>query len=126
MADSDPRFAPVRAGELDRITLEVSVLSPEQEIHTIDDIELGRHGLIVEQGSRRGLLLPQVPAEHDWDRETFVAQTCLKAGLAHRRMAARRADLHLRGRSVRGRRAIGGPWITSVIPSSALRSVKLA
>ena len=81
VADSDPRFAPVRAGELDRITLEVSVLSPEQEIHTIDDIELGRHGLIVEQGSRRGLLLPQVPAEHDWDRETYVAQTCLKAGL---------------------------------------------
>ena len=60
--------------ELQDITIEVSVLTPEREIHSIDEIELGRHGLIIEQGSRKGLLLPQVPEEHDWDRETFVAQ----------------------------------------------------
>ncbi len=81
VADSDPRFAPVAPVELKDITLEVSVLTPEKEIQSIDEIELGRHGLIVEQGARKGLLLPQVPLEHEWNRETFVAQTCLKAGL---------------------------------------------
>ena len=81
VADSDPRFTPVAPHELQDIALEVSVLTPEREIRSIDEIELGRHGLIVEQGSRKGLLLPQVPTEHDWDRETFVSQTCLKAGL---------------------------------------------
>ena len=81
VADSDPRFDPVQPGELPDISLEVSVLTPEREIASIDEIEIGRHGLIIEQGSRRGLLLPQVPAEHDWNREMFAAQTCLKAGL---------------------------------------------
>ena len=81
VADSDPRFTPVAPHELEDIALEVSVLTPEREIRSIDEIELGRHGLIVEQGSRKGLLLPQVPTEHEWDRETFVSQTCLKAGL---------------------------------------------
>jgi len=81
VADSDPRFTPVAPHELQDIALEVSVLTPEREIRSIDEIELGRHGLIVEQGSRKGLLLPQVPTEHGWDRETFVSQTCLKAGL---------------------------------------------
>ncbi len=82
VADSDPRFDPVQVRELPDITLEVSVLTPEREIASIDEIEIGRHGLIIEQGSRRGLLLPQVPTEHGWDRATFVAQACLKAGLS--------------------------------------------
>jgi AmmeMemoRadiSam system protein A len=82
VADSDPRFDPVRPDELPDISLEVSVLTPEREIALIDEIEVGRHGLIVEQGSLRGLLLPQVPTERGWDRETFVNHTCLKAGLA--------------------------------------------
>jgi AmmeMemoRadiSam system protein A len=82
VADSDPRFDPVEALELADIDIEISVLLPEREIHSIDDIEVGRHGLIVEQGSRRGLLLPQVPTEHGWDRKTFVEHTCLKAGLS--------------------------------------------
>ena len=81
VADSDPRFTPVEPHELKDIILEVSVLTPEREIQSLEEIELGRHGLIIEQGSRKGLLLPQVPEEHDWDRETFVAQACLKAGL---------------------------------------------
>ena len=81
VADSDPRFDPVQPGELPHISVEVSVLTPEREIASVDEIEIGRHGLIVEQGSRRGLLLPQVPTQHEWNRETFVAQTCLKAGL---------------------------------------------
>ncbi len=59
-----------------------SVLTPEREVSRIEDIDIGRHGLIVEQGSRRGVLLPQVPMEHGWDRAAFVQHTCLKAGLA--------------------------------------------
>jgi AmmeMemoRadiSam system protein A len=82
VADSDPRFDPVRLEELNDISLEISVLTPEREIRTVSEIEIGRHGLIVEKGSRRGLLLPQVATEHGWDRDKFVAQACLKAGLA--------------------------------------------
>jgi uncharacterized protein len=63
------------------IALEISVLTPERESRSIDEIEVGRLGLIVEQGYRRGLLLPQVPIEHHWDRATFLEHTCLKAGL---------------------------------------------
>jgi AmmeMemoRadiSam system protein A len=82
VADSDPRFDPVRPEELGDISLEISVLTPEREIQALGEIEIGRHGLIVEKGSRRGLLLPQVATEHGWERNTFVAQACLKAGLA--------------------------------------------
>jgi uncharacterized protein len=82
VADSDPRFEPVRPAELKGVSLEISVLTPERQIESVTDIEIGRHGLIVEQRSRRGLLLPQVPTEYGWDRETFVAHTCLKAGLS--------------------------------------------
>jgi AmmeMemoRadiSam system protein A len=81
VSDSDPRFDPVSALELNQIDLEISVLTPEREITSIADIEIGRHGLIVEQDARRGLLLPQVATEYGWDAETFVSHTCLKAGL---------------------------------------------
>jgi AmmeMemoRadiSam system protein A len=81
VSDSDPRFAPVSPAELPDLEVEISVLTPEREIASIDEIEVGRHGLIVEQGYRRGLLLPQVASERGWDVETFLAHTCLKAGL---------------------------------------------
>ena len=81
VADSDPRFDRVTPGELQHITFEISVLTPEREVESADAIEVGRHGLIVEHGRNRGLLLPQVPTEHDWDRYTFLDHTCLKAGL---------------------------------------------
>ena len=81
VSDSDPRFEPVSPDELADIDLEISVLTPEREITSIDEIEVGRHGLIVEKGYRRGLLLPQVPVEQGWDVITFVEHTCLKAGL---------------------------------------------
>jgi AmmeMemoRadiSam system protein A len=81
VSDSDPRFQPVAATELPEIDVEISVLTPEREISSPAEIEVGRHGLIVEQGSRRGLLLPQVAPELGWDAETFAAQTCVKAGL---------------------------------------------
>ena len=62
------------------LKIEISVLSPLQPIRP-EEVMVGKHGLVVSSGSRRGLLLPQVPVEWNWDRETFLAQTCLKAGL---------------------------------------------
>jgi AmmeMemoRadiSam system protein A len=81
VSDSDPRFDPVTPAELHSIAVEISVLTPDREVGSIAEVEVGRHGLIVEQGGRRGLLLPQVATEYGWDAETFVAHTCLKAGL---------------------------------------------
>jgi len=81
VGDSDPRFEPVTREDLPEIDIEISILTPEREVHSIDEIEIGRHGLVIEQGARRGLLLPQVPLEYHWDLRTFVEQTCLKAGL---------------------------------------------
>lgn len=77
----DHRFPPVSAEELDQLELEISVLSPIYKITDPSEIQVGRHGLIVRRGAYQGLLLPQVPTEYGWDRETFLSQTCRKAGL---------------------------------------------
>src|SRR6516165_445218 len=79
-AFDDPRFQPVSVDEAPHLQIEISVLSIPQPIRPVDVI-IGKHGLIITMGARRGLLLPQVPVEWDWDRETFLAQTCIKAGL---------------------------------------------
>lgn len=79
-ATEDPRFPPVSPKELPSLHVEISVLTPLVPIRP-EDVEVGRHGLMVEQGRMRGLLLPQVPVEWGWDRETFLDQTCVKAGL---------------------------------------------
>jgi AmmeMemoRadiSam system protein A len=81
VSDSDPRFTPLVSAELAATEIEISALTPEEEVRDLGEIEVGRHGLIVEQGRRRGLLLPQVATEQHWDRETFLDHTCLKAGL---------------------------------------------
>ena len=81
-ATRDPRFAPLPVTALPEVTLEISVLSPLMPIDDPALIDVGRHGLVVEHGARRGLLLPQVPIEWGWDRATFLSQTCAKAGLA--------------------------------------------
>ena len=81
VSDSDPRFRPLTPSELAVTEIEISALTPEQRVADISEIEVGRHGLIVAQGHRRGLLLPQVATEHQWTRETFLDQTCIKAGL---------------------------------------------
>jgi uncharacterized protein len=80
-ATEDPRFPPVEGSELSDLAIEISVLTPITQVHDISEIEVGRDGLVLEQGFRRGLLLPQVAAEYGWDRETFLSHTCLKAGL---------------------------------------------
>ena len=81
VADSDPRFEAVSLNELPDLQVEISVLTPPREIAAVDEIEVGRHGLIVEDGRRRGLLLPQVAVEYRWTRETFLEHTCIKATL---------------------------------------------
>jgi AmmeMemoRadiSam system protein A len=79
-AFEDSRFPPVTKNEAARLKVSLSVLSRLFPIHP-DAVEVGRHGLFISDGVRRGLLLPQVPGEHGWDRETFLEQTCRKAGL---------------------------------------------
>ena len=80
---SDPRFPPVTSSELDDLDIEISLLGPLEPIAGPADIEIGRHGLVVERGWQRGLLLPQVATEWHWDADTFLAQTCRKAGLTN-------------------------------------------
>jgi AmmeMemoRadiSam system protein A len=76
----DPRFSRMRAEEMDALEVEVSLLSPLEPILP-EAVEMGIHGLLVERGTRRGLLLPQVAVEHRLNREQFLAETCTKAGL---------------------------------------------
>lgn len=77
----DPRFDPVEAAEIPQLHIEISVLSPLEPARP-EQIEVGRHGLIVSRGHQRGLLLPQVATKYRWDREKFLDETCLKAGLS--------------------------------------------
>ena len=79
-AFDDNRFPPVTREEAVHLEIELSILSPAQSIRA-EEIEVGRHGLLVSWQGRRGLLLPQVPFERGWDRTTFLEQTCRKAGL---------------------------------------------
>lgn len=77
----DERFPPVTTKELDELEYEISVLSPLRRVLSVEEIVVGRHGLVVKRGDHEGLLLPQVATEQRWDRKTFLEQTCLKAGL---------------------------------------------
>jgi AmmeMemoRadiSam system protein A len=77
----DPRFPALKADELDDLRFEVSVLSPLKRIKDVSEIEVGKHGLYITRGYNSGLLLPQVAVEHNLDRESFLRETCHKAGL---------------------------------------------
>jgi len=79
-AFEDARFYPVSLEEARHLQVELSILSPPQTISP-ESVEVGRHGLLISLDGYRGLLLPQVPVEHNWDRITFLQQTCRKAGL---------------------------------------------
>ena len=79
-AFEDTRFRPLMPQEAPDLEIELSILSPPRPIPA-ESIEIGRHGLLVSRAGYRGLLLPQVPVEHHWDRITFLEQTCRKAGL---------------------------------------------
>jgi AmmeMemoRadiSam system protein A len=81
-ATRDYRFPPVASeAELDDLVIEISVLSPFEEIHTADRIQIGYHGLMLRKGMNSGLLLPQVASERNWSREEFLRAICVKAGL---------------------------------------------
>jgi len=80
-ASQDYRFAPLTPEELERTTIEISVLSVPRPVESTEEIEVGRHGIIVGKGARQGLLLPQVPGEYGWSREEYLRHGCLKASL---------------------------------------------
>jgi AmmeMemoRadiSam system protein A len=80
-AFEDARFPPVKPAEVPDLKIEISVLSEFRRITDPRLVEVGRHGLLISLGGTRGLLLPQVATQQGWDRETFLAQTCRKAGL---------------------------------------------
>jgi len=95
----DPRFPDLRKEELDSIIIVFTVLTPPEPVESepgdyIHHIKVGRDGLIVEQGYYRGLLLPQVPVEYNWDVETFLQHTCMKAGLPPDAWKDRRTRLY--------------------------------
>jgi len=81
-AFEDNRFNPITLEEAPRLQIELSILSPMQPI-AAEDVDVGRHGLLISMHGRRGLLLPQVAIEHHWDRAAFLEHTCRKAGLPH-------------------------------------------
>jgi AmmeMemoRadiSam system protein A len=77
----DPRFQPVSPSELPRLEYEISVLSSLRRVTDIQQIKVGKDGLLMKIGANEGLLLPQVPVEQKWDREKFLEETCVKAGV---------------------------------------------
>ena len=80
-AFQDPRFPSLKKDELSDLEIEISVLTPMKKISDVNEIEVGKHGLMMTNGPCSGLLLPQVATQYNWDRETFLSQTCSKAGL---------------------------------------------
>ena len=80
-ATADHRFTPLTIDELDDLKIEISVVSPLRRVSNIEQIEAGKHGLVIVHAGRRGLLLPEVPVRRGWDRETFLEALCFKAGL---------------------------------------------
>lgn len=77
---NDSRFEPIAASELAQLRVEISVLSPLR-VASAEDVRVGKHGIMLTNGHHRGVLLPQVATKYGWDREAFLAQTALKAGL---------------------------------------------
>lgn len=94
-ATKDPRFHPMEHHELDSFSVEISVLSPLQKITDITEICVGTHGLYLEKNFQRGVLLPQVATEYRWDVETFLQQTCRKAGLPGNAWQADDTDIYV-------------------------------
>ena len=78
----DPRFPSLTKEEIDELDIEISVLSPLQQINDINEIETGKHGIFITKDHNRGVLLPQVATEYGWDTITFLENTCIKAGLS--------------------------------------------
>ena len=80
-ATSDKRFPPLTVEELSEVSIELSVLSPLRRVNDIQEIQVGIHGLLIYQAGREGVLLPQVAVDNNWNRDEFLENICLKAGL---------------------------------------------
>lgn len=80
-ATEDPRFFPMREEDLSNSKIKISLLSPLNRVASIDAIEVGKHGVVIDHARRRGVLLPQVPVEQGWGEEEFLQNVCIKAGL---------------------------------------------
>lgn len=93
-AENDPRFQAVCESELKNIAIEISILSPPFPLNSYDEIEIGKHGLILEEMGRRGLLLPQVPVEHHMDKEQYLDALCQKAGFYPGYWKTKQLQLH--------------------------------
>jgi AmmeMemoRadiSam system protein A len=92
-AKEDPRFSPVTAHEWKHISIEISILSPPFDMPDYESIVLGKHGIIVREGYRSGLFLPQVPIEHNMDKDEFLTALCKKAGLPPRLWTQKQLNL---------------------------------
>lgn len=90
----DPRFSPVTAEQLPSLNIEISVLTPMTRVASVEEIEVGKHGLYITLGAWRGLLLPQVATQYGWTREGFLSQTCRKAGLNENAWRDRPVAIH--------------------------------
>jgi len=91
----DPRFPSLKSEEVKDLTFEISVLSPLKRIKDINEIEVGKHGLYIVRGYNSGLLLPQVAVEYKWDRETFLQETCHKAGLPAQAWTDKETEIYI-------------------------------
>ena len=94
-AFEDPRFPPVTQEELKDLDIEISVLTPLKKIDNIQEIEVGKHGIYIEKGNRSGLLLPQIATARGWDRNSFLEQTCYKAGLPKNAWKDKDSRIHI-------------------------------
>jgi AmmeMemoRadiSam system protein A len=91
----DPRFPPLSKSEWEEIEIEISVLTPLKKIRSIEEIEVGKHGLYIEMRGNSGLLLPQVAVEYGWDRIEFLEHTCYKAGLPKDAWKSKDANIYI-------------------------------
>lgn len=94
-AFSDPRFCAVGVDELKELSLEISVLTPLERLRSIDEIEIGKHGLFIRRRGYSGLLLPQVATEHGWNRKEFLEWTCWKAGLPKEAWKEKETEIYI-------------------------------
>jgi len=94
-AFQDPRFSPLRADELKGLEIEISALTPFQKITGVEEIQVGKHGILMRNGGSSGLLLPQVATDYGWDRNTFLEHTCQKAGLPKGCWKDKSTEIHI-------------------------------
>lgn len=92
----DTRFTPVTAAEVDQLDLSISMLTPPVPLRSLEEVVVGKHGILISKQWYRGVLLPKVAVEWGWDRETFLAQTCRKAGMQESAYKQFGKDEHLK------------------------------